>query len=267
MGYNGSVKFLGLRLNKKQKRWLEFLWTLTEKDIKVRYKFTVLGFLWMIVKPLLQMLMMGFVFQFFVPVKTDNYFIFLFTGLLPWNFFSTTVVRNVSSIVNERFLIRKAQFPRETIVLSIVLSNFFHLFVSLVLFMLILLVFGLMSWKWPLLLFCLVVLLCLVSGLSLLLSALNVKFRDSNFIVPLAMQLWFYATPVIYTLDLLPRNLSFLFYFNPMTSMVEIFRFLLIGVLPVSPNLLFVGLLLTVLIFVFGVLMFKKESPFFDDWL
>ena len=269
MGYNGGVKFLDLGLNKKQKRWLEFLWTLTEKDLKVRYKFTVLGLLWMIIKPLSQMLVMGFVFQFFVPVKTDNYFVFLFAGLLPWNFFSSTVSRNVTAIVNDRSLIKKAKFPRETIVLSIVLSNFFHFLVSLFLFCFVLFIFGWVNnWHlWFLLPFCLLWLVLLVTALSLLLSALNVRYRDVNFVISIFMQLWFYATPVVYTLDLLPKSLVFLFYLNPMSAVIELFRYSLVGILPCLVNLFSFAIVSTFVFLFLGIIVFRKLSPNFDDWV
>jgi len=94
-----------LNLSPKQRHWLDFLIAMTEKEIKARYKHAVLGFLWVIINPLLQMLIIGFVFQFFIPVKVDNYFLFLFAGLLPWNFFSMSLSKTTPSIVYERSLI------------------------------------------------------------------------------------------------------------------------------------------------------------------
>ena len=116
------------------KHWFDFVWVMTLKEIKARYKRVVLGFLWAILNPIFQMLIIGFIFQFFIPVKIDNYFYFLFAGLLPWNFFSHTFSKCTPLMLNERSLIQKAKFPREALVLSIVFSNLFHFLISLFLF-------------------------------------------------------------------------------------------------------------------------------------
>lgn len=251
---------------------------MTEKEIKARYKFAVLGFLWIVLNPLLQMIVMGFIFQFFVPVKVENYFLFLFTGLLPWNFFSMTVTKNTSMIINERALIQKARFPRESIVLSVVLSNLFHFLIALGLLMTllfadkiiegytlkniflylnrILLVFPLVCW-----------LALLTSGISLLFAALNVRYRDVNFIVQAVIPLWFYATPVVYTLDLLPDRLHWLFMLNPLTSLIELFHFVLLNIPIISPFGVLSSFLFGAFLTVVGFIVFKKESLFFDDWV
>ncbi len=256
------------KLSKEQKRWWEFLWAMTEKEIKARYKVATLGFLWIILNPLLQMVAIGFIFQFFVPVRVDNYFLFLFSGLLLWNFFSYSVSKNVSMIVNERMLIKKAKFPRESIIISIVLSNLFHTIVFLPIFLLIVFLFGKLNFYWFLLSpFLLFLLMLLTVGLSLIFSALDVRFRDVSFAVSAIMPLWFYATPIVYNLDLLPENIAKYLYLNPMTSMVELFRFLILGTPVYSWTMAMSSLVSVILILFLGIIIFKKEEPFFDDWL
>lgn len=256
------------RLNRKQKHWVEFLMAMTEKEIKARYKMAVLGFLWVFLNPTLQMLVMGIIFQYFVPVKVDNYFLFLFSGLLAWNFFSYTVSKNTPMIVFERALIQKAKFPREVIVLSIVLSNLFNMVVSLLVFLLIVVLMGKFGGVgWLILPLPLIFLTLLTTGLSLLFAALNVRFRDISFVVQAVMPLWFYATPVVYTLALLPEEMRSWFYLNPMTSIVEWSRFLILGVAVESWRFLGWGLVTCCLIFVIGWVVFAKISPTFDDWI
>ena len=109
-------------LNKK----LELLFVLTQKEIKLRYRFTVFGLLWLLLLPILQMLIIGSVFSWFLKVPSNNYYIFLFAGLLPWNSFTIILPAATSSIVNNRDLLTKSDFPREAIPLSAVLSNFIH---------------------------------------------------------------------------------------------------------------------------------------------
>src|SRR4030065_2213260 len=114
----------------KIENYLNFILAMTEKEIKARYKNVALGFLWMFINPLLQMLIMGSIFSLFIINPPPNYFLFLFIGLLSWNFFSYSITKATTSIVYERTLIQKAKFPREAIPLSIVLSTFFHLLIS-----------------------------------------------------------------------------------------------------------------------------------------
>lgn len=268
-----------IKLSKKDKHWLEFVLAMTQKEIKARYKHALLGFLWVFLNPLIQMISIGLIFQFMVPVKVDNYFLFLFAGLLPWNFFSLSINKNTPIIINERSLIQKATFPREAIVLSVILSNLFHFAISLLLLMVMLIGdkilfdeysvgqlvnyvarFGLMV---PLVLW----LVLLVSGLSLFFSALNVKYRDVNFIVQALVPVWFYATPVVYSVELLPQGLRNLLYLNPMTGLTEGFHFVLLSLKPYSVDGLLLGLAVSLMIFFVGWKVFERESKFFDDWV
>jgi lipopolysaccharide transport system permease protein len=257
-----------IKLSKKQKMWWELLLAMTEKEILARYKMAIFGFLWIFLNPLLQMIVIGFIFQFFIPIKVDNYFEFLFPGLLAWNFFSYTVTKNTPMYINERTLIQKAKFPRETIVLSVILANLFHLLIALAMFVLweCFINSKLHWWRWCLLPGIVVWLGLLVTGISMLFSSLNVKWRDVNFAVQALMPLWFYATPIAYSSDMLPQWVSKWLNYNPMTGIVEIIRWTTLGT-SVSIDSVVIGLILTLLIFIIGLEVFKKESPFFDDWL
>ncbi len=254
--------------NDDKKQWWDFLWAMTEKEIKARYKMAIFGFLWLFLNPLLQMVVVGVVFQFFIPVKVDNYFVFLFAGLLPWNFFSTTVIKCTSSIVNERTLIQKARFPREAIVLSIVLSNFLNLFLSMVLFLGVLIILRVDFWPHIILLpIVMLWLLLLTAGLSLLAAALNVKYRDINFIIQAVMPLWFYLTPIIYTINLLPEYLHRFFILNPVSGVMETFRMSILGTNITSKEMILINTGMSLIVAVMGWIVFKKESLFFDDWI
>lgn len=252
--------------------YLNFLLTMTEKEIKARYKNAILGFLWIFLNPLFQMLIIGFIFRNFIKIPIANYFLFLFTGLLPWNFFSQSLTKTTSSIVYERKLIQKAKFPREIIPLSIIFSNFFHFLVSL----LILCIFLLFSNNLIFpnqpsfiihLLFSLFWLLAFTSGFSLLTSALNVKYRDVNFFVQALVILWFYATPIIYSLQILPQSYLPLFRLNPLAYPFEMLRFALLKTALPNSSILSANLLLSFVVIFLGVLIFKKESKNFSDWL
>jgi len=268
-----------LVIKNSSRYWLDFLLAMTEKEIKARYKRAILGFLWILINPLLQMLVMGLVFQFFVPVPVDNYFLFLFAGLLPWNFFAQSVTKSTPAFFYERNLIKKAKFPREAIVFSIVLANFFHFFVSLLLLIIILVgnkiifdgynllaVFHYLLMMWPLFP-SIILLLFLTLFFSLLMASLNVRFRDVNFMVQLGVNLWFYATPVVYVLRLLPETFQPLFYLNPMTVIVELFHLALLNQNPALGYFMPVAAIMVLLIIYLAIYFFKKENKNFDDWL
>jgi lipopolysaccharide transport system permease protein len=266
-------------LNEKQRYWLDLILVMTEKEIKSKYKRAIFGFLWMFLQPLLQMAILGFIFNFFVPVSVDNYFLYLFSGLLAWNFFSMSVLTSTPMFVTERKLIAKAKFPRESIILSTILSNLFHLFISLLILMTLLigdklfienynflelLVYFFRMWLIiPVLLW----LAFITGGFSLLFSTLNVKYRDMSFIVQAGMPLWFYASPIIYSLDLLPEFLYPLFYLNPITGILELLRFSLLNISITSPSLILLGVTTSAVTSYFGIYLFIKKNKNFDDWL
>lgn len=259
--------------------WFEFVWAMTLKEIKARYKKAVLGFLWIFLNPVLQMLVIGFIFQFFVPVRVDNYFLFLFTGLLPWNFFSYSVMKNTPIMTNERSMIKKSNFPRESIVLAVVFSNLFHMMIAWMLLLLVLIGDKVVTEHYSLtqltdysirLLYTLPLigwLTLLTTGFSLLFAALNVKYRDVNFLVQAVMPLWFYATPIVYTLQLLPEFFGSLLYLNPMTGLIELFHAVVLMQPVYDPELVILDVFLSVVLFFLGCWIFIREAPYFDDWV
>lgn len=254
--------------------WLDFLLTLTKKEIKARYKRTKLGILWSILNPFFQMLIMGFVFNFFVPIEVDNYFLFLFTGLLPWNFFTETVSRSVGVFVEQRYLIAKTNFPRESLVLSIVLANLFHTLIATILLLIYLLItqFNLFSlarifslvFTIP---FLLIYLSIFTTGFSFLVATLNVRNRDVGYIIKALLTFWFYATPIVYNLKLIPNEFHFMFYLNPMTGIVEFFRAQLLRV-EFNNHLWFFGIFfLSICFTIMTYKFFRRREAFFDDYL
>lgn len=255
------------RFNKDQIRWWDFLVVMTNKEMRVKYKMTVFGFFWALLNPIMQMIIMGLVFQFFVPVKVDNYFIFLFSGLLPWNFVSSTVLRSTTIIINERSLVQKSKFPREILVLSVVLSNFIHLLISFGLLLVISLFSGNLSWGWFYLPLIVLPLVAMVSGISLLLAALNVRRRDVSFVAQVMIPLWFYISPILYTLDLLPEKYIWWFALNPLTGILDFIRAFLINVPIKNICVDFMSIIWCLILLVIGVFVFKRADKNFDEWI
>jgi ABC-2 type transport system permease protein len=246
--------------------YVDFLWAMTQKEIRARYKRAVFGFLWIVLSPFLQMLIIGFVFSFFI--KIPDYLLFLFSGLLVWNFFSLSVSKATPSIVYDRALLKKAKFPIEAIPLSIVLSNFVQLIISFFLFLLVLLFLGKLAYPQILFIFPAlfwILLLCL--GISLLLAGLNVRYRDVNFFTQALLILWFYATPVLFNLSLIPSKFYPVFYLNPLTFAFELVHQALLGQGVLDLKILISNIVVGIAICSFGIFVFKKESKFFVDWL
>jgi len=250
--------------------FLELLLALTQKEIKARYKHAVLGFLWIFINPLVQMIVMGFVFSLIFRFGIQNYYLFLFTGLLPWNFFSLSLNKATPRIVWDRNLIQKSKFPKETIPLSIVFSHFFHFIIS----WLMLIIFLLFTRQWQFFtlsalgsqFLAISLLLIFISGLSLITSALTVFYRDINFVVQTTIMLWFYITPILYPFSAVPEKFQLIFYLNPLLTVFTLLQKpLVITALP--SFVIYSHVLVIFLTLIIGWRLFRKKSPHFSDWL
>ena len=246
----------------------ELLWGMTEKELRARYKHTIFGFLWLVANPVLQMVIIGFIFPLFVKNTVPHYNYFLFTGLLLWNFFSLSLAKTTPSIVNERSLIKKAAFPRAVIPLSIIFSNLINYLAAFLLFLPLLALAGTIP-PTSLLYFLagLGLLLLFTSGISLLTSALNVRFRDVSFFVQALLIVWFYATPIIYSLSQIPPRLLWWWRFNPLTGIAQLVQHALVGAPLPDLGLLATNSVIILIITALGVGIFYVESKNFDDWL
>lgn len=255
-------------MKKNVQHFFELLYAMTEKELRARYKHTIFGFFWLVANPIMQMLVIGFVFTFFMKEPIKNYYYYLFTGLLVWNFFSLSLTKATPSIIFERSLIKKAAFPRSIIPLSIILSNLIHLAAAQIFFVIPVLFLKTMTISS--LLFIIVAYLLLVSftvGISLLTCALNVRFRDVNFFVQAILIIWFYATPIVYSFSIIPYQLIWLWRLNPMTSILQLFQSAFIAFPPPGPAMLITNITVIVVITALGVIVFYKESKNFDDWV
>ncbi len=248
--------------------FFELLWSMTDKELRARYKYTIFGFLWLVANPLLQMLVIGFVFTFFIKEPIEHYYYYLFTGLLIWNFFSLSLTKCAPSIVNERSLIKKAVFPHMVIPLSIILSNFINFFVALVLLLIPIAFLGKMSFnKLPYIVSAIVLLCIFTAGISILTSALDVKYRDVNFFIQALLIPWFYATPIVYSLSQIPRGMLWIWRLNPLTSILQLAQYALLGAPAPGLGMLASNIVVIIVITVLGFFLFRKESKTFDDWL
>jgi len=210
----------------------DLLYFLTWRDISVRYKQTVLGFLWAILQPFLTMVVFAIFLGRLAGMPSDGvpYPVFSYLGLLPWSYFSGAVTRAGTSVVGNAHLLTRVYFPRVLVPLSATLS-------ALVDFAIASLVLGgLMAWygivpaRTAVLLLPLAALTALAAtGIGMWLAALNVRYRDVQYAIPFLMQLWMFATPVVYPTSLVPPGWQPLFALNPMTGIIEAYRAAVLG--------------------------------------
>jgi lipopolysaccharide transport system permease protein len=215
----------------------------TRREVRVRYKQTLLGVLWAVAYPLALMLIFTLVFSRFVGLSSEGhpYALFAYVGLLPWTFFSTATTLATRSLVDNVPLVTKVWFPREVLPLASVLASLFDFAVAFALLLVLCLPFGVVpAWTWLFVAPLVVIQLALTVGFSLFMAALNVRYRDVKFIVPLVMQVWLYASPVIYSLSEVPERWRTLYALNPMVGLIQGYRQCLLDGLP--PSGLYVAL-------------------------
>ncbi len=253
-------------------QYRELLYFLIWRDIKVRYKQTALGVTWIILQPLASMLIFSLVFGTLLKVPSGGvpYPVFAYAALLPWNYFAASINRSSASVVGSSHLITKIYFPRLLIPLASVLSGLVDFAVAFVILGGLMIVYGIVP-TWNAFLLPLFILLAVVTalGFGLWLSALNVRYRDVTQLTPVMVQLWMYVTPVIYATTLIPERYRFLISLNPMTGVVEGFRWVLIGsrlTTAQPPGFLFyVSVVIATLVLVSGVFFFRSTERTFAD--
>jgi len=248
-------------------RYRELLYFLTLRDIQVRYKQTLLGVSWVLLQPLLT----TFVFTIFlgvlirVPSEGTPYVLFVYVGLLPWTFFSAAILSGSNSLVSNAQLINKVYFPRLLIPVSAVAARLFDFGVAFTV-LIFLMVYYRVALTWPILLLpVLVALLTLLAlGVSLVTSALNVKYRDVGVLIPVLLQLWMYASPVVYPTSLVPARWLFIYRLNPLVGLIGSFRAVVLGTeIDWSALAWSVGLIAALL--VYAAFVFRRMEVRFAD--
>ncbi|MCA5892886.1 ABC transporter permease [Isoptericola sp. NEAU-Y5] len=246
----------------------EVLYRFGVRDIVLRYRQTAVGVAWVILQPLAAAGIFAIVFGQVANLSSGNvpYFVFSLAGMLVWNLFNGIVGRSSSSLVANQALVSKVFFPRMLVPLSSVLSVLVDFLVATALFVVLLFVYGINpGWQVLTLPLWVAVAVVFASGIGLAASAVMVKYRDVNYALPWVMQILLYATPVAYTLDSVPRDLLWLFNLNPLTWLLECFRWAALGS-PAPPAWQMFGIAgVAVLVFAAGTLVFQKMERGFAD--
>lgn len=243
------------------------LFQLTQRSIKARYKQSIIGYAWVLINPLAQLLVYTFVFStiFKIPTNHVPYPVFLFAGLLPWIYMQNVLSTATTSLVDNSDLIRKVYFPREILLYSVVLSKAVDFVFALSLLFIFMLMYHI-----PIEINTLFIIplfmtqMIFMSGLSLIFSAFNLFYRDIQYLVSLLLLLWTYITPVVYSLSLVPKEYVTIYKLNPMVGIIEGYRSALFN-LPFDTATIYWSLIVSIFTFTIGYTFFKKTENVFAD--
>lgn len=248
-------------------RYRELFYFLIWRDIKVRYKQTALGIVWVVLQPALTTLVFTVFFGVLarVPSGGKPYPLLAYTGLLPWTFFSNAVAGGANSLVTNASLITKVYFPRMLIPVAAVGARLVDFAIALLFLVPLMIYFNVKPTLNLLMLPFLILLLTWFSvGIIVWLSALNVRFRDVGIVIPMLVQLWLFVTPVAYSSDLIPRKFQWLYFLNPLAGIVENFRSSILGV-DFRWTALAYSTIISLFIFVQAAYFFRRMERTFSD--
>lgn len=235
------------------------LMNFVSKEIKLKYKDSFLGFLWSFMNPLIMLFIYTFVFKYILKLQIQNFELFLFTGLLAWNYFNISINMSANSLINQGNLLKKIYFPREIIPLSIVLSNLLSYFImSLIIIVATILVTGDLSdyiYLYPLVL---VITVLFTTGISFIVSILTVRYRDVSYLVEVILLFLFYMTPIVYSDKLVPEEYQSIIAGNPLTEMVNLHRAIFLPSVDLHWDQLAIFSCISIVVFLIGYRVFKK---------
>ena len=270
-------KFFDLKL-KEVWQYKDLIWLFTKRSFVIKYKQTVLGPAWLFLMPIITSLIYTFVFGGIAGIGTDGVpqILFYLAGTAIWTYFSTCLVQNASAFTANANVFGKVYFPRLTIPISNVLSSLIQFGIQMILvlvFLVIYVISGDVSPNWTSFWMIPIVLLQLGMmglGFGIIVSSLTTKYRDLSILVSFAVQLWMYATPIVYPMSQLSERfnnqvIQMIVWINPVTSPVEMFRYALLGQGELNMVFIAVSWVLTLLVLLFGILLFNKVERTFMD--
>jgi len=246
----------------------DLFYFLVVRDIKVRYKQTVLGGLWAIIQPFFMMVVFTLFFGNLAKVPSDGipYPIFSYSALIAWAYFSNAISTSGNSLIGNVALISKVYFPRLIIPLAPVFAFLLDFVIAFVILIGMMFYYHIYPTVMILFLPLLVILMMLTaSGAGMLLAVLNTKYRDIKFTIPFLVQFWMFASPVVYPVSMLPEKFHLIYALNPMVGVIEGFRSALLGTVAFPTQMLLVSTLVSVTLFIIGALYFKQSEHYFAD--
>lgn len=263
------TNWLSLRLRDLWE-YRELLFFFVWRDIKIRYKQTLLGVSWAVLQPFTTMVIFSVIFGRLVNVPSDGipYPIFAYAGLLPWQLFARTISDSTSSLITNQHVISKVYFPRILLPLSNSISGLVDFGIALLILVGLMIYYAIFP-TWRLLVIPLLVVFTLFTStaISFWLSALSVRYRDIKFVTPFLVQVWLYATPVVYPTSLIPEKWQWVYWLNPMTGVVDGFRWVIYGFDANISSLFFLSLAVVAVLWVSGLVFFQRMELTFADMI
>ncbi|BDZ44155.1 ABC transporter permease [Naasia aerilata] len=246
----------------------DLLYFLTWRDVKVRYKQTALGVAWAVLQPVAAMLVFSVFFGLLARLPSDGvpYPVFAYAALVPWTFFANAVIQGSNSLVDQEALLTKVYFPRLLAPTAAVLAGLIDVAIAAVVLIAMLLIYGIVPTLALLTIPLFLVLACVTAlAVAIWLSALNVRFRDVRYTLPFLVQIWLFASPVVYPSSLVPAPWNLLYALNPMASVIDGFRWALLGTAEFPGLRLLVSLAVVALLLVGGLRYFRSVERSFAD--
>jgi lipopolysaccharide transport system permease protein len=245
----------------------ELLYFFVWRDVKIRYKQTGLGVAWAVIQPLFTMVIFSVIFGGFAKIPSEGipYPLFTLAALLPWQLFSEGMTRSTLSMVSNAPIMTKVYYPRLIMPIAGILSPIVDFLIAMVILVLMMAYYGFVPTVNVIFLPAFV-LLALATSLSvgLWLSALNVQYRDFQYTVPFLIQIWMFASPVVYSTNMIPEQYQLLYGLNPMAGVIEGFRWALLGTAPPS-GIIGLAIIVVLVLLVSGAFYFKKMEQYFAD--
>ena len=254
-------------------KFKDLIFLLIKRDFVTLYKQTLLGPIWFVIQPLINTLIFTIIFGKLAKISTDEIpdVLFYMSGTVLWGYFSLCLMNTSNIFVKFSELFSKVYFPRIVIPISIVVTSFFQFFLQFSIFLAFYFYYKFngsnISIDYKILFFPLIIfqIILLSIGVGTLISSLTSKYRDFTFILTFSIQLWMFATPVVYPLSVVPDKYKILMNFNPMTSIIESFREIFFGSSSINFSYIMISLSITIFLFLFGILMFNKTQRKFID--
>lgn len=252
---------------KELKEYRDLFFFLVWRDIKVLYAQTILGFAWAIIQPLIQIMIFTIVFGKFAKVPTEGipYLLFSSVAIVPWTYMSQSMNLSSQSLVSGVALLDKIYFPRLIYPVTPILAKLVDLAISMLLIMGVVLYYHIMpTWRMLLFPFIVVYMAGLSASIGMWLSSMAIRFRDVKYIMPFLVQMLMYSAPIVYSASTIPEKYRLLYSLNPIVSVIEAFRSCILGT-PFQMIYILPGLGITILLFIFGAMYFKRMERIFVD--
>jgi lipopolysaccharide transport system permease protein len=250
-------------------RYRELLYIFAWRDIKVRYKQTLLGVAWAIFQPFVTMVIFSFFFGKLAKIPSDGapYPVFVYSGLIFWNYFSSSLTNASNSLIAEQNIIKKVYFPRLILPISATVTHVIDFFFALIVLVGIILFFKITPNILTILFIPLLLLISTIasSGVGLFLASINVKYRDVRYILPFFIQILLYVTPVIYPVSIIPNNFKWVVYLNPMSGVITTARALFLNNGAVDSVTIIISFIMSLVFLILGIFYFRKSEQFFAD--